>query len=117
MDYLGEGISRRGYGQRDPLIEYQREGYDMFSDMMEGIKEESAGTLFNFKVEIQENPIVEEAAAGDALAGGALDGAVLGGAVPRVGGAVPGGPVPGRPLPGTPPRRPPPRPPRARAAT
>src|SRR5258708_4138585 len=73
MDYLREGISLRGYGQRDPLIEYQREGYDMFSDMMEGIKEESAGTLFNFKVEIQENPLVEEAAAGHALAGGALD--------------------------------------------
>jgi preprotein translocase subunit SecA len=62
MDYLREGIGLRGYGQRDPLVEYQREGYDMFSAMMEGIKEESVGNLFNLQVQIQENPIVEEAA-------------------------------------------------------
>ena len=61
MDYLREGIGLRGYGQRDPLVEYQREGYDMFGAMMEGIKEESVGNLFNLKVEVQENPIVEEA--------------------------------------------------------
>jgi preprotein translocase subunit SecA len=36
--------------QRDPLIEYQREGYDMFSRMMEGIKEEAVGYLFNVQV-------------------------------------------------------------------
>ena len=41
MDYLREGIGLRAMAQRDPLIEYQREGYDMFSAMMEGIKEES----------------------------------------------------------------------------
>jgi len=81
MDYLREGIGLRGYGQRDPLIEYQREGYDMFSAMMDGIKEESVGNLFNLVVQVQENPIVEEdgAAAGDALAPappvGAPDGA------------------------------------------
>jgi preprotein translocase subunit SecA len=63
MDYLREGISLRGYGQRDPLIEYQREGYDMFNAMMDGIKEESVGNLFNLVVQIQENPIVEENAA------------------------------------------------------
>jgi preprotein translocase subunit SecA len=62
MDYLREGIGLRGYGQRDPLVEYQREGYDMFSAMMDGIKEESVGNLFNLQVQIQENPIVEEAA-------------------------------------------------------
>jgi preprotein translocase subunit SecA len=61
MDYLREGIGLRGYGQRDPLIEYQREGYDMFNAMMEGIKEESVGLLFNAQVQFQENPIVEEA--------------------------------------------------------
>jgi preprotein translocase subunit SecA len=60
MDYLREGIGLRGYGQRDPLIEYQREGYDMFNAMMEGIKEESVGNLFNLQVQVQENPIVEE---------------------------------------------------------
>jgi preprotein translocase subunit SecA len=66
MDYLREGIGLRGYGQRDPLIEYQREGYDMFSAMMDGIKEESVGNLFNLVVQVQENPIVEETAGGGA---------------------------------------------------
>jgi preprotein translocase subunit SecA len=62
MDYLREGIGLRAWAQRDPLVEYQREGYDMFSAMMEGIKEESVGNLFNLQVEVQENPIVDEAA-------------------------------------------------------
>jgi preprotein translocase subunit SecA len=62
MDYLREGIGLRGYGQRDPLVEYQREGYDMFGAMMDGIKEESVGNLFNLQVQVQENPIVEETA-------------------------------------------------------
>jgi preprotein translocase subunit SecA len=37
--------------QRDPLVEYQREGYDMFTGMLEGLKEESVGFLFNVAVE------------------------------------------------------------------
>jgi preprotein translocase subunit SecA len=61
MDYLREGIGLRAMAQRDPLIEYQREGYDLFNTMMEGIKEESVGNLFNLQVEVQQNPIVEEA--------------------------------------------------------
>jgi preprotein translocase subunit SecA len=60
MDYLREGVSLRGYGQRDPLIEYQREGYDMFTAMMDGIKEDSVGSLFNLQVQVQENPILAE---------------------------------------------------------
>jgi preprotein translocase subunit SecA len=60
MDYLREGVSLRGYGQRDPLIEYQREGYDMFTAMMDGIKEDSVGSLFNLQVQVQENPIVAQ---------------------------------------------------------
>jgi preprotein translocase subunit SecA len=66
MDYLREGIGLRAWAQRDPLVEYQREGYDMFGAMMDGIKEESVGNLFNLQVEVQENPIVEEAADGAA---------------------------------------------------
>jgi preprotein translocase subunit SecA len=58
MDYLREGIGLRAMAQRDPLIEYQREGYDMFSSMMDGIKEESVGLLFNARVEVQEDPVV-----------------------------------------------------------
>jgi preprotein translocase subunit SecA len=60
MDYLREGVSLRGYGQRDPLIEYQREGYDMFTAMMDGIKEDSVGSLFNLQVQVQENPIMAQ---------------------------------------------------------
>ena len=60
MDYLREGIGLRGWAQRDPLVEYQREGYDMFNTMMDGIKEESVGSLFNLQVEVQQDPIVAE---------------------------------------------------------
>ena len=60
MDYLREGIGLRAMAQRDPLVEYQREGFDMFNAMMDGIKEESVGALFNLQVELQENPITEE---------------------------------------------------------
>jgi preprotein translocase subunit SecA len=50
MDYLQEGIGLRAMGQRDPLVEYQREGFDLFNSMMEAIKEESVGFLFNVEV-------------------------------------------------------------------
>ena len=60
MDYLREGIGLRGWAQRDPLVEYQREGYDMFNTMMDGIKEESVGSLFNLQVQVQQDPIVAE---------------------------------------------------------
>ncbi len=53
MDYLREGIYLRAYSQRDPLVEYQREGYDMFQAMMDAIKEESVGFLFNLQVEVE----------------------------------------------------------------
>jgi preprotein translocase subunit SecA len=56
MDYLREGIGLRAYSQRDPLVEYQREGFDMFSAMMDGIKEESVGYLFNLEVQIEPEP-------------------------------------------------------------
>src|ERR1700759_4314484 len=66
MDYLREGIGLRAMAQRDPLIEYQREGFDMFNAMMDGIKEESVGALFNLQVEVQQNPVTdEEGAAAD----------------------------------------------------
>ncbi|GLU49671.1 preprotein translocase subunit SecA [Nocardiopsis ansamitocini] len=52
MDYLQEGIGLRAMAQRNPLIEYQREGYDMFQEMLEGIKEESVRFLFNVEVQV-----------------------------------------------------------------
>jgi preprotein translocase subunit SecA len=54
MDYLREGIYLRAYSQRDPLVEYQREGFDMFAAMMDGIKEEAVGFLFNADVQFTE---------------------------------------------------------------
>ncbi|WP_336856722.1 preprotein translocase subunit SecA [Sinomonas albida] len=51
MDYLKEGIGLRAMAQRDPLVEYQREGYGMFQAMMEGIREESVAFLYNLEIE------------------------------------------------------------------
>ena len=68
MDYLREGIGLRAIAQRDPLIEYQREGYDLFNTMMEGIKEDSVGHLFNLQPEFEQNPVVEDAAGADGAA-------------------------------------------------
>ncbi|MDT0445464.1 preprotein translocase subunit SecA [Streptomyces johnsoniae] len=53
MDYLQEGIGLRAMAQRDPVVEFQREGFDMFTAMMEGIKEESVGYLFNLEVQVE----------------------------------------------------------------
>ena len=56
MDYLQEGIGLRAMAQRDPLVEYQREGFQLFEAMMDGIKEESVGFLFNAPVQIEQTP-------------------------------------------------------------
>ena len=51
MDYLKEGINLRAVAQKDPVVEYQREGYDMFRGMLDAMKEEAVGFLFNVTVE------------------------------------------------------------------
>src|SRR5262249_16720714 len=66
MDYLQEGIGLRAMAQRDPLVEYQREGFDMFGAMMDGIKEESVGFLFNLEVQVEEGPPPDDVAANGA---------------------------------------------------
>ncbi|HEY3407509.1 MAG TPA: SEC-C metal-binding domain-containing protein, partial [Propionicimonas sp.] len=53
MDYLREGIGLRAMAQRDPLVEYQREGGDMFNAMMEAFMEEVVGYLFNLEVRVE----------------------------------------------------------------
>ncbi len=60
MDYLKEGIGLRAMAQRDPLVEYQREGYGMFQQMMGAIKEESIGFLFNIEVQVQASEQVNQ---------------------------------------------------------
>jgi preprotein translocase subunit SecA len=61
MDHLRDGIGLRAVGQRDPLVEYQREAYEAFSQMMAHIKEEATGYFFNLPVQRSD----EEAAAGN----------------------------------------------------
>ena len=53
MDYLQEGIGLRAMAQRDPLVEYQREGFDLFTAMMDSIKEELVGLLFHVEVNVE----------------------------------------------------------------
>jgi len=66
MDYLQEGIGLRAMAQRDPLVEYQREGFNMFAAMMDAIKEESVGYVFNLEVQVEDAPAVEGEVAGEA---------------------------------------------------
>jgi len=54
MDYLREGIGLRAYGQRDPLVEYKREAFEMFSNMISGVEEEAVETVFKLQ------PVKEE---------------------------------------------------------
>lgn len=70
MDYLKEGIGLRAMAQRDPLIEYQREGFQLFQAMNESIKEESVGYLFNLEVTVSTSGTDD---GGDELDADALD--------------------------------------------
>ncbi len=97
MDYLKEGISLRAMAQRDPLVEYQREGFDMFNAMLDALKEESIGFLFNLQIQVEPPPEVVQPAAGEipgrpangqAPAGQALTGQPRNGQ-PQLGGARP----------------------------
>ena len=76
MDYLKEGIGLRAMAQRDPLIEYQREGFDMFAAMLEGIKEETVGHLFNVRVQAAPPPAPPAASPAVPEAGGGAAGPV-----------------------------------------
>ena len=59
MDQLKDGIGLRGYGQKDPLAEYKREGYDMFAGMMERIKGDTLERLFKFQLVRGQQPDAE----------------------------------------------------------
>jgi len=56
MDQLRDGIGLRGYGQKDPLIEYKREGFDMFAAMMDRIKADALERLFRIQAVRGEMP-------------------------------------------------------------
>jgi preprotein translocase subunit SecA len=88
MDYLREGIGLRAYGQRDPLIEYQREALDMFSAMQEGIKEEFVRYMFHIEVAAErEAPALHGVESHDGAA------AALGGSAAEADGAASGEPI------------------------
>jgi preprotein translocase subunit SecA len=50
MDHLKEGIGLRGYGQKNPLQEYQKEGYDMFEEMNQRVQEDVVQKLFTVEL-------------------------------------------------------------------
>ncbi|KPJ98843.1 MAG: preprotein translocase subunit SecA [Desulfobacterales bacterium SG8_35] len=55
MDHLKEGIGLRGYGQKNPLNEYKREGFEMFANMIETVKQQTLTTLFRIKIASEED--------------------------------------------------------------
>jgi preprotein translocase subunit SecA len=65
MDYLKEGIGLRGYGQHDPLVEYKRESFEMFEDMMRRFQEETVRYLYLMQVIEPGAPQVTVEAGGD----------------------------------------------------
>jgi preprotein translocase subunit SecA len=56
MDYLQEGINLRAMGQRDPLAEWQREGFDMFEAMMGQIEDDFVRYVFHLQVVVDDEP-------------------------------------------------------------
>jgi preprotein translocase subunit SecA len=56
MDYLQEGIGLRAYGQRDPLVEYQREAFDMFQEMKDAIQDEFVRYIYRVELVRQDEP-------------------------------------------------------------
>jgi preprotein translocase subunit SecA len=59
MDYLKEGINLRAMGQKDPLTEWQREGFEMFGAMMKGIAQDFVRYVMHVQVKEQEQPKLE----------------------------------------------------------
>jgi preprotein translocase subunit SecA len=64
MDYLKEGINLRAMGQKDPLTEWQREGYDMFGEMMGSVAQDFVRHIMHVNVVVEEAPAPGQAAAG-----------------------------------------------------
>ena len=54
MDHLKEGIGLRGYGQKDPLVEYKKEAFDMFAEMTSRISTEVVSRIFKIQVQKKE---------------------------------------------------------------
>ena len=61
MDYLREGINLRAMGQRDPLVEWQRDGYEMFGQMMSSIDDDYVKYVMHAQVQVMDRPAIDPA--------------------------------------------------------
>ncbi len=91
MDYLREGIQLRAMGQRDPLVEWQRDGYEMFGQMMASIDDEYVKYVMHSQVQVMPRPALDPGLAGAQYI--APEGPVLGSQA--IAGALAAGPAPG----------------------
>ncbi|MBC5787460.1 MULTISPECIES: preprotein translocase subunit SecA [Clostridiaceae] len=76
MDELKRGITLRAYAQRDPVIEYRIEGFNMFDDMIASIKEDTVRLLLTVRIRSEEEPKREQVAKPTGTSGGSDTGAV-----------------------------------------
>jgi preprotein translocase subunit SecA len=108
MDYLREGINLRAMGQKDPLTEWQREGFGMFEAMMKGVATDFVKYVMQVQVNVvqpenaEADPVpakLEYTAPDESLAGGGLAAAAAAGPIEDAGGgaAAPAAPVPEAP--------------------
>jgi preprotein translocase subunit SecA len=86
MDYLQEGINLRAMGQKDPLTEWQREGFEMFGEMMVGIAQDFVRYVMHVQVVNEEQPAVQvknltETSSEDVSSDGFVAAAIAGGDV------------------------------------
>ena len=91
MDYLREGISLRAMGQRDPLVEWQRDGYEMFGQLMSSIDDDYVKYVMHAQVQVMARPALEPGLAGAQYL--AAENPVLG--AQAIAGALAAGPAPG----------------------
>ncbi|HTV12842.1 MAG TPA: preprotein translocase subunit SecA [Acidimicrobiales bacterium] len=91
MDYLREGINLRSLGQKDPLTEWQRDGYEMFGQMMASIDDDYVKYVMHTQVQVIERPALDPGLAGAQYI--APEGPVLG--AQAIAGALASGPAPG----------------------
>jgi preprotein translocase subunit SecA len=80
LDYLREGIGLRAMGQRDPVVEYKNEAFDMFAAMVAGINEDFLRTVMHIQI-VQENAFVPTAAARDVSYSAPTESSIFTGAV------------------------------------
>ncbi len=97
MDYLQEGIHLRAMGQKDPLVEWQREGYDMFGMMMHGIAQDFVKYVMHAQITVTEQQPAEQPSATNVRYSGPEDPSSAGQNLPKVAAAeaaAAGAPVP-----------------------